>query len=266
MRKKTISIAVCAIVSLALCISIFLFGKSSSRVNAAEVEQKTLSWIEIISNIERKPSYQSAFPNPATYPDEFYEIYKIGYAAAPYLIQHIIDNNMNNVDGAFIVMAAANNLHLNYLPGAIKPTDENPVYSNDEDAYTPVWYAKQLQKFAKEAPEEINKICDSDIPMAEKMLKLEEYGMLAVPILQEKMNSGDTQWSECVLNLSLSPLNEEERFKLHVCGFEDEILYSSNRDELIHQRKVEALEGSSFNKRWFRDHADELALMSQLFK
>ena len=265
MKRRSIIIVV-AIVTFALFLSVFSFGKIAIRVKAAAVKKDTLNWIDTIPKLEREPSFQSAFPSPSTHPDAFYEIYEIGYAAAPHLIQYVIDNDMNNMDGAFMVMAAVNNLHLSYLPGAIKPTDENPIYSKDEDAYTPVWYARQLQEFAKEAPVKITEICDSDIPMAEKMLKLEAYGMLAVPILQEKIDSGHTQWNECVLNLSLSALSVEERFDVLAYAFEEETLYANDRDELVHQRKTKALENRDFNESWFDENSDELTLMGELFK
>ena len=107
MKRRSIIIVV-AIVTFALFLSIFSFGKIAIRVKAAAVKKDTLNWIDTIPKLEREPSFQSAFPSPSTHPDAFYEIYKIGYAAAPYLIQYVIDNDMNNMDGAFMVMAAVN--------------------------------------------------------------------------------------------------------------------------------------------------------------
>lgn len=266
MWKKTIIISIVLVIVFVVNILFFPLGENKITAKAEEVEKETMNWIENIPDVELELSINSAFPSVLSHPDEFFEIYKVGYAAAPVLIEYVIEKDMNDAYGAFMVAAAANNLHLNGLPGAIKPNDENPVYAKDEDAYTPVWYAKQLQLFARETPEKVEKICNSNISMSDKIEKLQEYGMLAVPFLQEKVGSGDMRWKECLSILTLSGITVEERFDILAYGFRDEVLYSEIRDKLIYQKKSKIMETKNFDEQWFDNNSDELMLMSELFQ
>lgn len=264
MKKNTI-----LIISFILCLCItlcYFFPRNNLTVMAAEIKVEVDDMAQKINKIEVSPTLSSAYPTPATYTDEFFEAYKLGYEATPYILEYVTKNDANNFVGAFLISAAVNNLHLNKMPGAIDINDTNTSYSTEPDAYTPVWYAEQLQIFAKEAPQKIEKICDSNKHMSEKILELEEYGLLAVPILQKKIESGETQWSQCVLALSLSELTEKERFDVLAYGYQDEVLYSNNRNSLIHQRKLNAIAEKEFDTDWFTTNHLQLELMSELYK
>ena len=257
------------IVSSVLCVCVLFclfIPKYNLSAMAAEIKAEVDDMAQKISEINISPSSSSAYPSPATYRDEFFETYQLGYEAVPYMLDYVIKNDTNDFVGAFLIAAAVNNLHLNKMPGAIEINDTDAVYSTDPDAYTPVWYARQLQTFAKEAPEKIKKICDSNSTMAEKMLKLEEFGMLAVPILQKKINAGETQWNPCVLALSLSELTAQEKFDVLAYGYEDEVLYANNRNDLMHQRKLSAVKNKDFDTQWLNENDAKLSLLSELYK
>ena len=264
MKRKTIltiSLILC------VCISLCLFiPKNNLTVMAAEIKVEVDDMAEKISKIELSPTLNSAYPSPATHNEEFLEAYQLGYEATPYILEYIITNNANDFVGAFLISAVINNLHLCKMPGAIDANDTDAIYSTDPDAYSPVWYARELQKFAKSAPENIEKICSNNKSMSEKMKELENYGMLAVPILQKKIEAGETQWNQCVLVLSMSELSVKERFDVLAYGYEDEVLYSNERNTLMHQRKLKAIEKTTFNQQWFNENDAELTLMGELYK
>ncbi len=252
---------------LVACIAVatsILLPSNSLKALAAEKEAEVQDYIKILNEIEfTGSSASSAYPSPVTQPEAFLEAYKLGYEAVPFVLDYIIENNDNGLNGAFLIVVSMNNLHLSNIPGVIKPTDTNVDYSIDRN---PVWFAKQIKELAKSAPKAVEKICNSDITFEEKVIKLQEYGMLAVPILQEKIEKGETQWEAAVLNLTLAGMSLEERYNVLQKICEDDFLYSEKREADIYNLKNTTVKDVKFDKSWFDENEDKLTIMNYIAK
>ena len=267
--KKILLILISFFSALVITLIVLASNKDiGMSVRAEEIKDGVEQWAEKITKIEISSSFQSSFPNPNSDPNAFFEVYDLGYAAAPYLVDYVLENNLNNFEGAFLVMAAATNLHLYSLPGSVDSSEgEDPAaYSQDQDAYTPVWYAKQLKAFAKTAPDKVTEICDSNISIDEKEKQLIKYGMLAVPTLQERINKGENQWAQCVGMLSLSGMDTQERFDVIALEYTQDFLNSGKRLDLVCQNRFDNTENFILNKKWFSSNKEDLSILKEMCK
>ncbi len=221
-----------------------------------------IDWETLEEKLKSHPSLYSHYPTPADKPEAFMEVYTLGCAAAPYLVNWIVEGETKGQYEAFLTMASATNLHLSSLLRETSSSDAASVYSASWNVGTPKWHAYQLQQFAKNAPEQVEAICnDRTLSLSEKTEWLAEYGMLAVPLLQDRMRRGEFWWEETVLLLTMAPLSAEERFQLLLDSYSSEIQTSPARNRLILERRREMLAGKKLPKTWFAENAEELDLL-----
>ena len=182
-----------------------------SFIEQRENELKQLINVNTINDIIEQTGEFSlkAFPTLEDFPKTYFGIHSLGYASVPYLLELIKEHESMLV--MYVIWYT-----LSVPPiGAIMPGEglHPDDYSKDEDAYTPKWFARQLEEFAKTVPKKVNEICDSDIPLEEKYEQLNKLGLLAIPYLIDRIEAGEKEWEVCLAAQFLDrPV--EERFEL----------------------------------------------------
>lgn len=197
-----------SIIIFSIVLSIVLFGGGANiTVREQEIKKEASLWAE---TLDPAAGHFSHYPNVQTNEKELKEIYSMGFASVPFMLDYIEIEGMNNTNKALIISAATYNLHLPYMVGSI--TVENPEVSKDENAYTPRWYAKQLKEYAKSIPNLVDTICNSDDSFENKCAELDKLGMLAIPFLVDKIEKGENKWEICIRTQTLG-MNSEKRFQ-----------------------------------------------------
>ncbi len=99
---------------------------------------------DIIKSLELKENVYAHFDSPEDNWDEYMRLSKLGPEAIPYILCYVKESTSNGNMEGFLVACANYMLGFDTMKGSF---DENGEFCNEELAYTPKWYAKQLWKY-----------------------------------------------------------------------------------------------------------------------
>lgn len=185
-----IGVVIAIVAVIVVCITFQDSFTMSAR--AAELKEETAEITKTLADLTPAPGLSSAYPSAKTYPKEMKELYELGFAATPFLLEQIESAETQGLPEAVLMSAITNNLHLPNMVGAV--TSESPTLSTAADAYTPKWYARQLREFASTVPSAVKKICRSDDTIEQKTQQLAPFGLLALPYIAEEYENGKKEW------------------------------------------------------------------------
>ncbi len=254
--KKLLIVVVALVAVVAITgTGLFFYKRPPAPVTLTEeeVEAYTAEWTEKLSTVELQQNGFSSRPDgPLDAPEPFREVYRLGYGASFFLADQYIQREYRHPSW---VLAAFTNLNMTSPYGPWEA--ETPQYDVATDVH-----GERLKRLLEDVPGQVEAICnDRTLTLSEKTEWLAEYGMLAVPLLQDRMRRGEFWWEETVLLLTMAPLSAEERFQLLLDSYSSEIQTSPARNRLILERRREMLAGKKLPKNWFVENAEELALL-----
>lgn len=198
------------LMTLAVLLSVAVIGASYVETNTVsyQVMAQNEGWdAQIDKAIEQWGEAQGpySYVSVEVTPEAFRTIYELGPEAALYILDRVERSGENGGEAAFLVGAAKENLHHR---ADVAIGDETNPHLNG----TPQYYAYNLRAFLETVPEQVESICGSFDTQEEKLEKLNELGLAALPYITARIERGETQWTP-YLETQLLGMTAEERFE-----------------------------------------------------
>ncbi|MBO5797470.1 MAG: hypothetical protein J6R77_03880 [Clostridia bacterium] len=268
MKSKKVYFLIALAFLMVLSIGSAAFAGSLERADAAVEDstaavphyktlQKESDWDAVIAAAVKKWASEQRFSSsiqPDVSPEAFSMIYDLGPEVVPYLLDMVEEAETNGGQECFLALAAYNNLHVSMEARELVGVDPLLVYAGNAQAF-----ASGMRQLMEKATTLVEQICEADKPVDQKLIELNELGLLALPALTARLQAGETQWQPYFEAQMLS-LTAEERFAALMA--EDEYDHRENNGALVYAHRLTVARPVDVSA-WKTENADAFTVLTE---
>jgi len=247
---KKIGILFIPIIAISVLL-VLVLSLISPKTSAEQIKKEIIKIDNLITNKATiDPGFKSSYPTIEDYEVEFKEIFQLGIGAIPQLMESIenktVKNQAFNISAIWYLISAEDALG-RYNGGE---------YSKDPDSGRPIYFVKIIREKIAELPTEIEKIATSDMTTEEKIKAVNKYGMLAMPIIADRIDAGEKYWEEYVA-LQVFDSSIEKRFEI--------IKSFKTLEDLSVKSKKNKVSKDFDAKEWLKKNNEDIMLLKKIY-